>query len=371
MSDHEAETTEATWETNGSHSANGSDQGNIAVANDETGDHGLDDRAKFLSDLTRVMQTTAATEAARNAEGTEQRRQAHLATIRAREASEADELRELAKIDIKDIDGWSDEEVKRIKAERERRIATRREQLQHRLEEHRGVISREIDAVEAAIGAYRVKVDAFFARINSETDPIAIAREAGNQPQFPDLDQIGPFAASFASGDRQVAGEETIVAEAIVADAIVADAVAEQVIEGGADEGAVAEAVDVVEGSAEEGGEEQPMVGVMDPDAGTGTFETPWQSGSETGGDEAHEGQEIQEAEEVSEELVAVEAAVASEGADNGEGTDGSEIEEGAEELTAVAADVDSEARVVMPRSSGAGSWLRWPNSSGGSDNSR
>jgi hypothetical protein len=366
MSDHEAETTEATWENNGSHSANGSDPGSIAVATDETADSGLDDRAKFLTDLTRVMQSTAATEAARNAEGTEQRRKAHLATIRARESAEADELRELAKIDIKDIDAWSDEEVKRIKAERERRIATRREQLQHRLEEHRAVISREIDSVEAAVGAYRVKVDAFFARINTETDPVAIAREAGNQPQFPDLEAIGPFAVASASDDGPAAGEE----------AIVADAVAEQVIDGGSDDGAVTEvaeaSAETVEGSGEETGEDQPMVGVMDPDAGTGTFETPWVSGSDEGGDEAHEGQEGQEGQQGAEELVAVEAVVASEGAE-GEGSegDGSGIEEGAEELTAVAADADDEARVVMPRSSGAGSWLRWPNSSSGGDSNR
>ncbi len=369
MSDHEAETTEATWESNGSHGANGSDPGGSAVATDEMTDNGLDDRAKFLSNLARVMQTTAATEAARNAEGTEQRRQAHLATIRAREASEADELRELAKIDIRDIDGWSDEEVKRIKAERERRIATRREQLQHRLEEHRAVISREIDAVEAAIGAYRVRVDAFFTRINNETDPVAIAREAGNQPQFPALELIGPFAVASASDERLTAGEETIVAEAV----------AEQVIDGGSDEDAVAEGVaetvdaaeGSVEGSGDEAGEDQPMVGVMDPDAGTGTFETPWESDVAAEA-EAIEGQategEATDAQEGSEELVAVEAVVASEGA---EGADGSEIEEGAEELTAVAAEGDSEAHVVMPRSSGAGSWLRWPNSSGGSDNNR
>ena len=226
------------------------------------------------------MQTTAAAEAARNAEGTEQRRQAHLATIRARESAEADELRELAKLDIKDIDGWSDEEIKRIKAERERRIATRREQLQHRLEDHRAVISREIDAVEAAIGTYRVKVDAYFARINNENDPVAIAREAGNQPQFPDLEQIKPDHAPSAVDDRLTAGEETVIAEAV----------AEQVVDGPADGGETAEAAGEV--PQDETQEQSFLVGVMDPDASAHPFETPWESGVAVeevaeGGDEA------------------------------------------------------------------------------------
>ncbi len=289
MSDHEVETTETAWEHNGSHNANGSDPGSIAVANDELKDSGLDDRAKFLADLARVMQTTAAAEQARNAEGTEQRRQAHLATIRAREAAEADELRELAKLDIKDVDGWSDEEIKRIKAERERRIATRREQLQHRLEDHRAVITREIEAVEAAIGAYRVKVDAFFARINNENDPVAIAREAGHQPQFPDLERIKPEHVSYAAAEQIAGGEETFVAEAV----------GEQVVDG-ATEGEVATEASH-EGSDEESGEESggdgSMVGVMDPAAAARPFDTPWESGAST-----------EEGVESSDEAVAAEA---------------------------------------------------------------
>ncbi len=365
MSDHEAETSEATWEHNGSHSANGNDQGSIAIATDEHQDAGLDDRAKFLADLARVMQTTAASEQARNAEGTEQRRQAHLATIRAREAAEADELRELAKLDIKDIDGWSDEEIKRIKAERERRIATRREQLQHRLEEHRAIITREIEAVEAAIGAYRVRVDGFFSRISNESDPIAIAREAGNQPQFPDLEQIKPEHAPYAS-DRPVAvADETIVAEAVAGEALVADAVADEAI---ADGGEVVEATG--EESQDASHEESFLVGVMDPDASSHPFETPWESGVAAeevaaGSDEAVEGVAAEAEGEAIE--AATEAVAAAEGEAEVAVAEGEGIAEGAEELEPVAA----EARVVMPRSSGAGSWLRWPNSSGGNDSNR
>ena len=137
------------------------------------------------------MQTTAAAEQARSAEETEQRRQSHIDAIRAREAIEAEELRELAKEDVKGIDAWSDGEIKRIKLERERRIAARREQLQIRLEEHRTVVGREVEAVEASVGAYRADIAEYFRRLESETDPVAIARFAGSRPPFPDLDQVG------------------------------------------------------------------------------------------------------------------------------------------------------------------------------------
>lgn len=89
------------WEATGPFSSNGSDSGGPAVATEGPMGAELDDRAKFLADLARVMQTTAAAEQARNAEGTEQRRQSHIDSIRAREALEAEELRELAKKDVK------------------------------------------------------------------------------------------------------------------------------------------------------------------------------------------------------------------------------------------------------------------------------
>jgi hypothetical protein len=86
--------------------------------------------------------------------------------------------------------------------------------------------------------------------------------------------------------------------------------------------------------------EETPMVGVMDPDAGERPSETPWEPGVE-----------------------AAAVAVATEAPDsqaenqqNGQG----ESEQAGEPETVAAA----EAHVVMPRSSGAGSWLRWPTSS-------
>jgi hypothetical protein len=154
MSDHESEVNpeypEVESAVTGSFSSNGNDPGAYALASEIEGEERTDG-GTFLTDLAKAMQTTAAAEQARDAEITEQRRKAHLDSIRAREAIEAEDLRELAKDDVKGIDAWSDGEIKRIKLERERRIASRREQLQIRLEEHRAVVSREVDAVEVAL----------------------------------------------------------------------------------------------------------------------------------------------------------------------------------------------------------------------------
>jgi hypothetical protein len=256
--------------------------------------------------------------------------------IRAREALEAEELRELAKEDVKGIDAWSEGEIKRIKLERERRIASRREQLQIRLEEHRAVVAREVAAVEAAVATYRAEIEQFFGRLEAETDPVAIARQAGNQPQFPDLDRIGP-------DDAPVGTDYGYVVSASVSDEAPPEAASEAPEAASEAPEAVSETSETPsEAMAEAASDEEPhddqgagsageMVGVMDPDAGSRPVESPWDSG----------------------------VVAAGEG-DGSEVPDGSEPPEGTEEPAPVAA----EARVVMPRSSGAGSWLRWPSSS-------
>ena len=366
MSDHESETNQTVdgaWDPANAFSSDGSDPADADLVETE-----LDDRTKFLGDLARVMQSTATAEQARIAESTEQRRKAHIDSIREREAEEIEELRELAKEDVKGIDAWSEGEIKRIKLERERRIASRREQLQIRLEEHRSVVGREVDAVEAAIAGYKTDVELFFGRLEAETDPIAIASQAGNQPTFPDLRRIGPDTApttpeysyvayetradaqafADASGDVQDQVEQQ---EAAVQPAVEAGAAGDAVAAGEA--GAVDDGAVAPEGEAEpetlmvgvmdpDGG--NPKVGVMDPDAGNRPVETPSISGVDAG-----------------QGGVAV-AAEATEGSTQGEQAQdqGEGAQEASEELVALAA----EARVVMPRSSGAGSWLRWPNSS-------
>jgi hypothetical protein len=388
MSDHEQETNqtgEGAWDASSAFSSNGSDAVDPTDGAELTE---VDDRTQFLGDLARVMQSTVASEQTRNTELAEQRRKAHVDGIREREAEEIEELRELAKDDIKGIDAWSEGEIKRIKLERERRIASRREQLQTRLEEHRAVVGREVDAVEGAVANYRTEMEQFFGRLGGETDPIAIASLAGKQPPFPDLKAIGPDPAPVTpdygyvvsethisaeaipdtSGDVAAAGaaaqfdspETTETAEQPEAEAAVVDATPEaepevaqdtEVVQAEAEiaaeaepavaaEAEVAAAADANDDEVAAFDAEAPLIGVMDPDAGSAPVESPWDSGVGAAAVAA----------DATEDLEPVEAVQ-----DSPEGA-----EEGAQEPVAVAA----EAQVVMPRSSGAGSWLRWPSSS-------
>ncbi len=294
---------------------------------------GASTESGFLAELAKAMQSTAAAEQARSAEETEQRRQSHIDAIRAREAIEAEELRELAKDDVKGIDAWSDGEIKRIKLERERRIAARREQLQIRLEEHRTVVGREVEAVEASVGAYRADIAEYFRRLESETDPVAIARYAGSRPPFPDLEQIAPDQVAGSTDSRPAANETWAPAslETTDAPAEVVEAPVETIeaVEVAAEPEAPVEAKDPA--TAEQ---ETPLIAVIDPETGS---ETPEQS------DEAVP-------------VALQEEPVTAEG--SAEGSEGSEKPEEAKEEEPVGA-------VVMPRSTGAGSWLRWPNNSG------
>lgn len=327
--------------------ANGSGASGRAVGTEGQASSGDGDETAFLADLARAMQSTAAAEQARNAEGTEQRRQVHIDAIRAREALEAEELRELAKEDVKGIDAWSDGEIKRIKLERERRIAARRDQLQIRLEEHRNVVSREVEAVEAAIAAYKVEIEHYFRRLDAETDPVAIAQHAGTRPPFPVLDLIGPDQAPGSSEFRHVSAAP-VVTEAAVTEAVATEAVAteeppaaEMPVEAPpAEEPAQAE-------SNSEGGNEAVAteadaspVAVMEPEAQAAPPEPDWEPAADPAAAQA------------------TDASAPAEEA--GESAEAPAEPDGSPEPVGAAAD----SRVVMPKSTGAGSWLRWPNSS-------
>jgi hypothetical protein len=298
----------------------------------------------FLAELAKAMQSTAAAEQARSAEETEQRRQSHIDAIRAREAIEAEELRELAKEDVKGIDAWSDGEIKRIKLERERRIAARREQLQIRLEEHRTVVGREVEAVEASVGAYRADIAEYFRRLESETDPVAIAKYAGSRPPFPDLEQIGPDEVAGSTQSPPVADETWAPTPVAVVEAPVEAIAPVETIE--AVEVVVEPEAPVETQEVAAAEQETPLVAVMDPETGGETPEESWDSGEAAAAEQSDEAVPAA----LQEEPATAEAST--------EGSEGSEEPEEAKEEEPVGA-------VVMPRSTGAGSWLRWPNNSG------
>jgi hypothetical protein len=167
------------------------------------GEPAPDDGTAFLAELARAMQATAGVERKRLEEDTERRREAHLEAIRVRKESEATTMRDLAAEDLKAIDEWAEAERQRIDKEREGRAAALQEDLDTSLTEHGSKIDREIEAVDAAIVAYRTEVDAYFAALDQETDPVEIARHAGQRPTFPDLDAVS--AAETVTPETEVA----------------------------------------------------------------------------------------------------------------------------------------------------------------------
>ena len=349
MSDQESEISQAAGSNkSASFSTNGTDAGGFGAGSDGAADGG-----QFLAELAKAMQTTAAAEQARNAEETEQRRQSHIDSIRAREAIEAEELRELAKDDVKGIDAWSDGEIKRIKLERERRIAARREQLQIRLEEHRTVVGREVEAVEASVGAYRADIAEYFRRLESETDPVAIARYAGTRPPFPDLTAVGPDDVPGTTDFQSPAGTTPADAPIETADAVEAAPVeVSEPVEVVAEAEAPPDTADEAPAGEQDAPEQDAaLVGVMGREGDDGSPEQSWDNGEAVTAEQPDEAVPAA----LQEEPVAAEAAQHADGSESSEGTEESD---GAKEEEPVGA-------VVMPRSTGAGSWLRWPNNSG------
>jgi hypothetical protein len=232
------------WTTNGSSPpapAEVADMPSIESPPDEDG-------AAFLADLAKAMQAAAGAERTRVSEETERRRQAYLDGIRARETAEADHLREVAEDGVKGIDTWADGEIERIQRERERRILSRRRDLETSVEDHRALVAREVDAVEAAIVAYRAEIDTYFGRLDVESDPVAIANQAGSRPTFPALDAIGP-------NDAPTGGPTAVTASSD-------DKAAEDEPPASSGEGDGPAAATGADEAAE-------MVGVMEPDAST------------------------------------------------------------------------------------------------------
>jgi hypothetical protein len=362
MSDHETDATgqDASSHADGSFSNNGYEPAGRTVATDGRAGRTDGDGDSFLAELAKAMQTTAAAEQTRNAEDTEQRRQTHVDAIRAREALEAEDLRELAKEDVKGIDAWSDGEIKRIKLERERRIAARREQLQIRLEEHRTVVGREVEAVEGAVAAYKIEIEHYFRRLDAETDPVVIAQSAGSRPPFPVLELIGPDDAPGTTDYRTPVSEPQPAAQAEPVAIAAAPATPAEPVATPAEPEATAATAEAPTAVTEPAEQETPqateadlapitgneLIGVMDPEAEARPAEQ-WTPASDA---------------------VAKESAQATDDAPVATGdvpvaTDGSEVPADPD-ASGEPVGAGAESRVIMPRTTGAGSWLRWPNSS-------
>jgi hypothetical protein len=160
----------------------------------------VDEGAAFLGSLAEAMRATLSAQEAGAAEEIDRRRAEHIAAINARRESEASRMRELAEEDRTAIVRWAADERMRIQLERERRTRELEEDLEASLAEHGSRVEREIRTAEAAIAAHWAEVAAFFAAVADETDPVAIARQATQRPQFPSLDRNAEEVVSASPG---------------------------------------------------------------------------------------------------------------------------------------------------------------------------
>lgn len=192
------------------------------AAPEATANGRLDSTRGFLAELAHAMKGAAERERERISGEVDASAEAHVEKVRARAATEAAELRRLAEQDIDGIHAWSKEETIRIQQETERRIGTRREELQGYLIRHATMIDGEVGHIEGAVREYRTQLDQFFEQLAAEGDPAGFARLADQMPEPPDLGKVGGAARAQAVA---ALAEEQDAADQGVADAVASVAV--------------------------------------------------------------------------------------------------------------------------------------------------
>ena len=162
----------------------------------------------LLGELARAMHAAAASQYERINAELEDRRAQQVEAIATRARSEIEGLKTGSQADVGAIDAWAKAETEKIKQERLRRIDARRAQLATQFERQEAIQAREVFAIEVAIDTHRAEIDAFFGRMERETDPAAIARVASMLPPFP------AFAQIVDEARREVAAEGTSLGQA-------------------------------------------------------------------------------------------------------------------------------------------------------------
>lgn len=210
----------------------------------------------LLSELARAMHEAATAQYERQNAELERRRSEQVEAIARRADADVEELNAMSEAEIASIDAWAKTKTEKIKQERLRRIAGRRDRLATQLDHRAAIREREVVAIEAAIDAHRHEVDQFFGRMERETDPAAIARVAATMPAFPALGEIAEAA-------RAKAAAEFATLEAAAATEGLPTSV---------------ETVATIEGDADATVTESRLMAVMDPDATRldAVAERPW-----------------------------------------------------------------------------------------------
>ena len=148
----------------------------------------------FSTELTDAMHAVARAQRDRMLEEARDREAVCVDAARSRAADEIDGARTEADASSAEIEAWAASEIQRIEAERGERLAIVRRSLDDRLARHDSLLEREIEAIAAGASAHREELEAFFSRLETEHDPVAIAGMAARMPAPPRLDEIGSEA---------------------------------------------------------------------------------------------------------------------------------------------------------------------------------
>ena len=181
--------------------------------------------SKFLADLTKAMQAAAESARADTMDKFSADAKAHIEAIHADTANEAVELRKQADDDIASIREWSKGEIARIREETDHRINERKAGLEREIEDHGGAIEMRVERVQARVTAFETEMTAFFERLMREEDPTRFAAMAESLPEPPPFDIDRPARSATAVVDAPASPTET--SEALAADTSATEAPAE------------------------------------------------------------------------------------------------------------------------------------------------
>ena len=157
-----------------------------------------DEPEDLLHELSRAMHAAALSQHQRMVDEVVRLRAAQAEASKVRTGSEVDHLKKASQADIKEIDTWAKTATELIAAERVRRIDERRERLQGELARQDVIAEREMMAVDVTLEEHQAALEAFFTRLERETDPASIASMASNVPPMPSLSDAADLARRHA-----------------------------------------------------------------------------------------------------------------------------------------------------------------------------
>lgn len=165
--------------------------------------------------LVRAMRDAAAAareeSAARFAEAAKNRFEA----IHAQSGEEAAALRKRADAEIVEIREWSKAEMARLREETDQRISDRRRRLEGEIESYAALVEHRIERIQAAIGEFERRTDAFFEQLFAEDDPARLAGLAEHLPEVPSFDiDDGDLESPFPVEILEARGAAAAEAEA-------------------------------------------------------------------------------------------------------------------------------------------------------------